>query len=168
MKAKATYFVMSLLLVVTNASPASLNCETSNFQSEVLSRVNHIRAAGAICGSVSYPPSTPLRWDARLQQAANQHSQDMANNNFFDHKSPTNGSTLTDRMQAAGYKYRSAGENISAGQATAEKAIAAWLASPAHCVTLMKSDFVDLGVSCRTNASAYYKTYWTLKAAAPI
>jgi uncharacterized protein YkwD len=169
LKASTRYTALLLCATVLNAwsGTDSGTCETSNFQAEVLSRVNQIRAAGAVCGGVTYAPASPMRWNSKLQVAANQHSQDMASHNFFDHKSHTNGSTLSDRMQAVGYQYRSAGENISAGQTTVEKTIATWLASPAHCVTLMKAEFVDLGVSCNLNASSKYKTYWTLKAAAP-
>ena len=33
----------------------------SHFQSDMLNRVNRIRAAGAVCGAVRYPPTGPLR-----------------------------------------------------------------------------------------------------------
>jgi uncharacterized protein YkwD len=91
----------------------------------------------------------------------------MASNNFFNHKSATNGTTLPERLRAVGYKYQSAGENIGAGQTSVEQVIAVWLASPGHCVTMMTAQFVDLGVSCKMNTNSYYKTYWTLKAAVP-
>lgn len=149
-------------------SQAPATCaSTSNFQSDMLSRVNRTRAAGAMCGAVRYPPAAPLRWSNQLQQAAAVHSRDMAEHNFFNHKSATNGTTLTERLRRVGYKFQAAGENIGAGPQTVAQAVDMWVASPGHCVTLMTATFVDLGASCKNNSNSYYKTYWTLKAATP-
>jgi uncharacterized protein YkwD len=143
-------------------------CVTDNLQADMVSRVNRIRAAGAVCGGVSYPPAKPLRWSAKLQQAASMHSDDMANNNFFAHKSATTGTTMVERLRSVGYSYQSAGENIGAGPSTVAQVLDMWVASPGHCVTLMTASFVDLGVSCKNNGNSFYKTYWTLKAASPL
>lgn len=143
------------------------SCAASSIQSAMLGHVNRIRATGAQCGRVHYPPAEPLRWSSKLQQAATVHSQDMAMHNFFSHKSPTTGTTLSERLRSVGYKYESAGENIGAGPGTVAQVIEMWIASPGHCVTLMTANFVDLGASCKNNSNSYYKTYWTLKAATP-
>ena len=156
------------LVQAAHANGASGTCASANFQAEMLRQINRIRAAGAVCGGVTYPPAAPLRWSPKLQQAAAVHSYDMANHNFFNHKSATNGTTLPERLRSVGYKYQSAGENIGAGQTSVEQVIAVWVDSPGHCVTLMKANFVDLGVSCKVNTHSHYKTYWTLKAAAPL
>jgi uncharacterized protein YkwD len=87
----------------------------------------------------------------------------MAANNFFAHQSPTNGSTLRERVPAAGYNYSSAGENLGAGQSSIAQVVSEWLASPSHCSTMMKSNFVDMGVSCKANAGTTYGTYWTME-----
>lgn len=143
-------------------------CTTAHVSSEMLSRVNRLRASGAVCGATRYPPAAPLRWSTKLQQAAALHSQDMASHNFFNHKSATNGSTLPERLRAVGYKYQAAGENIGAGVYTVAQVIDLWVASPGHCVTLMTANFVELGASCQNSSHSYYKTYWTLKAATPM
>lgn len=150
-----------------NSQTEATCVSTSDFQADMLSRVNRIRAAGAVCGGVRYPPAAPLRWSSQLQQAAALHSRDMAEHNFFNHKSATNGTTLTERLRSVGYKFQAAGENIGAGPATVAQALDMWVASPGHCVTLMTATFVDLGASCKNNSNSYYKTYWTLKAATP-
>lgn len=148
-------------------SHGDVSCTASSIQSDMLGRVNRIRAAGAVCGSVHFPPAGPLRWSNKLQQAAAVHSQDMAMHNFFNHKSASNGTTLPERLRGVGYRYQLAGENISAGPSTVAQVIDMWIASPGHCVTLMTANFVDLGASCKNNSKSYYKTYWTLKAATP-
>jgi uncharacterized protein YkwD len=142
-------------------------CVTADMPSEVLSQVNHIRAQGAVCGNVRYPPVKPLRWSSKLQQAADKHSNDMATHNFFSHKSASNGSTLIERLRSVDYSYRFAGENIGAGPSTVAQVMDMWVASPAHCVNMMTEHFAELGVSCKNNSNSKYKTYWTLKAAAP-
>jgi uncharacterized protein YkwD len=144
------------------------NCVTTNLQSDVLHQVNQLRAQGAVCGGVRYPAAKPLRWSTQLQRAADQHSHDMATHNFFNHKSASNGSTLPERLRSAGYNYRTAGENIAAGPSTVAQVVAMWVDSPAHCVTMMTASFIELGVSCKNNSNSHYKTYWTLKAAAPM
>ena len=155
-------------LLQPQSSHGDATCASaSHFQSDMLNRVNHIRAAGAVCGGVRYAPTGPLRWNTKLQQAAAAHSHDMADHNFFNHKSATNGTTLSERLRSVGYKYKAAGENIGAGPATVAQIVDMWVASPGHCVTLMVANFVDLGASCKNNSNSYYKTYWTLKAAMP-
>ena len=155
-------------LQASPSSHADATCASaSHFQSDMLSRVNSIRAAGAVCGGVRYPAAAPLRWNSKLQHAAAVHSNDMADHNFFNHKSATNGTTLPERLRSVGYKYQAAGENIGAGPATVAQVVDMWVASPGHCVTLMTANFVDLGASCKNNSNSYYKTYWTLKAATP-
>jgi uncharacterized protein YkwD len=143
-------------------------CVTDNLEADMVNSVNRIRAAGAVCGGVSYPPVKPLRWNAKLQQAASVHSEDMASHNFFAHKSATTGFTMVERMRIVGYNYQSVRENIGAGPNTVAEVLDMWVASPGHCVTLMTASLVELGASCKSNSNSLYKTYWTLKAASPL
>jgi uncharacterized protein YkwD len=103
-----------------------------------------------------------VAWDGQLQNAATAHSTDMAAHNFFSHTG-SDGSTLRQRVPAAGYDYRKAGENIAAGQMSVAQVVADWMASPSHCVNMMQPEFRDLGVSCKTSAASDYKIYWTLE-----
>jgi uncharacterized protein YkwD len=152
---------------IVDVKPDQSLCVTADMHAQVLSQVNQIRAQGAVCGGVRYPPAKPLRWSTKLQQTADKHSQDMATQNFFNHKSVSNGSTLVERLHSVDYSYRSAGENIGAGPATVAQVMDMWVTSPAHCVTIMTAHFADLGVSCKNNSNSKYTNYWTLKAAAP-
>jgi uncharacterized protein YkwD len=149
--------------VLSAVADGDITCGLPNYQAEMTSRVNAARAAGAVCGGVTFPPAGGLRWNTALQNAATAHSNDMAANNFFAHQSPTNGSTLRERVPAAGYNYSSAGENLGAGQSSIAQVVAEWLASPSHCATMLKANFVDMGVSCKSNAATVYGTYWTME-----
>lgn len=126
----------------------------------VLTLVNQARSVARSCGSTAYPATTALAADAALVAAARAHSQDMQAKDYFSHTS-LDGRTPWERMTAAGYSYRTAGENIAAGQPTPEAVMAAWLASPGHCANIMNASFRDLGVGVASGSSSTYGIYWT-------
>jgi uncharacterized protein YkwD len=146
-----------------SASASDTTCGIANFQGDLLARVNTLRASGAVCGGVGYPAARSLGWDGQLQNAATAHATDMATNNFFAHQSPTNSTTLRERVPAAGYNYQSAGENIAAGQTSVAQVMADWINSPSHCANMMKASYRDIGVSCKINPSSDYKYYWAME-----
>lgn len=87
----------------------------------------------------------PLQMDSALMAAAREKSQDMKDNNYFSHTSPTFGSPF-DRLQALGIQYSAAGENIAKGQRTAEEVVAAWMASQGHRENILNPNFTHIGV----------------------
>ena len=109
----------------------------ANFAEQVVVLVNVERAAAACA---------PLTMHPQLNQAALAHSEDMALNDFFDHTG-SNGSSVTDRMEAAGYtNWTNAGENIAAGQPTPAEVMTSWMNSPGHRANILNCDFEDIGV----------------------
>jgi uncharacterized protein YkwD len=86
-----------------------------------------------------------LRMDDTLTAAAQGHAEDMAAEGYFSHSSQ-DGRSPFDRMTAAGYDYRAAGENIARGQPDADAVMAAWMDSPGHRQNILNCDFEDLGV----------------------
>lgn len=58
-----------------------------------------------------------LTADSRLQTAADLHSQDMAQNDFFSHTS-LDGTRFSERISAQQYDWNRCGENIAAGYTT--------------------------------------------------
>jgi uncharacterized protein YkwD len=149
------------------ASDSDTTCGIANFQVEFLAQINTARQTGAVCGDRVLTATGALSWSEKLRDAANLHSQDMADNNYFAHESPTNGSTLRERIQSVGYDYKEAGENLAAGQTTIAKVVADWMKSPNHCANLLNPVFTDMGASCKRSNNANYKTYWTLEMAQP-
>lgn len=134
--------------------------EWTSYENQVLTLVNQRRAAGATCGGVYKPPVPALTLDTRLRCAARKHSKDMGVNNFFSHTG-SNGSTPWQRITSAGYAYRSAGENISAGYATPSAAVTGWMNSTAHCNNIMNPAFKHLGVGYFFRSGSTYSHYWT-------
>ncbi len=132
---------------------------TSSAQAtEVLELTNAARAKSRTCGNTNHPAVGPLSSNSILQSVAQAHSQDMANRGYFDHTNLA-GKSPFDRMEAAGYNYRSAGENIAAGQPTPSAVVQAWIDSPGHCRNIMSGSFTELGVGIATGGD--YGIYWT-------
>lgn len=100
---------------------------------------------------------TALRWDDRLARAADKHSADMANQDYFSHTSQ-DGRSPSDRVKAEGYN-SGAGENIAAGQETPESVMKTWMNSPGHRANILNCDYKSLGVGLHRGGS--YRFYWT-------
>ena len=85
-----------------------------------------------------------LAMDSELSALARTKSQDMLENGYFAHESPTLGSAAA-MLDGSGYAYQGVGENI-AHHANVEKANAAFLSSPAHRTVMMGSQWEKVGV----------------------
>lgn len=147
------------------ATTADTSATTASAASTVdvaaaLQLLNAARAVPRDCGGTigMLPAVQPLRWSAELEQAAIGHSEWMQANNTLSHTG-ADGSSVGTRATAAGYAWRSIGENIAAGQRDLAAVIASWLASPGHCRNIMHPDFVDTGLALKADA---YRTWWTL------
>ncbi|MCL1631130.1 CAP domain-containing protein [Sporolactobacillus sp. CPB3-1] len=101
----------------------------------------------------------PLKADnSALSKMARAKSQDMRDKNYFDHQSPTYGSPF-DMMKKYGISYKSAGENIAAGQKTPEEVVQGWMNSPGHRANILNASFTTIGVGYVEGGS--YGSYWT-------
>ena len=96
-----------------------------------------------------------LTEDASLTRTARMKSQDMHDNRYFDHNSPTYGSPF-DLMKAQGIRYRTAGENIAMGYATPEAVVSAWMNSSGHRANILNASYTKIGVGYVANGN-----YWT-------
>ncbi|MCK9801536.1 CAP domain-containing protein [Pseudomonas sp. MAFF 302030] len=140
-----------------------LSARLGDWQAEgqkLLEQINRARAQPRQCGPQSFGATTPLAWNPSLATAAEAHTRDMANNNYFDHKD-RQGGTPGDRAELAGYVGQAIGENIAAGQDTAVKVVDGWLASPGHCANLMNPSFRELGAAYAVDPKSDAGIYWT-------
>ena len=92
-----------------------------------------------------------------LTNVATKKAQDMADNGYFDHTSPTYGSPF-EMMTRFGVQYRSAGENIAAGQKTAQEVMNSWMNSSGHRANILNADYEQIGIGYVTGGK--YGTYW--------
>jgi uncharacterized YkwD family protein len=86
----------------------------------------------------------PLQIDYQLSKAARLKSQDMVDNNYFSHQSPTYGSPF-DMMKQFGISYRAAGENIACNQ-DVQAAHQALMNSQGHRENILSSSFTHIGI----------------------
>lgn len=89
---------------------------------------------------------SPVSWDGEGAAVAKSHSQDMRQNDYFQHTSPSTGMGPMDRLQQSGISYTLAGENIAKGQWDAIEAHEAWMNSAGHRKNILHSPFERLGV----------------------
>lgn len=120
----------------------------------IIEETNRYRTMGARCGNRNFPPVEPVVWNSRLAEAAQLHSTDMNENQFFDHTG-SGGSTLVSRVEQVGYNYNTIGENIAMGETQTEVIVVeGWMNSPGHCRNIMNGSFSEMGV-------ARSGIYWT-------
>lgn len=116
------------------------------FEREVVALVNEQRAAYGLAA---------VELSAELCQKARIKSQDMADNRYFSHDSPTYGSPF-DMMNALGITYRTAGENIAMGYSTPVAVVDAWMHSEGHRANILNASYRALGVGYVADGN-----YWT-------
>jgi uncharacterized protein YkwD len=85
----------------------------------------------------------PLTLKSKLSKAAQNHADDMANNEFFGHTS-SDGTTWGVRIKQAGY--RPGGENLAFGADAATVVVRSWLGSSKQRRTILDCDVTKIGV----------------------
>lgn len=117
-----------------------------SYESEVIRLVNEIRTENGL---------KPLAANWELSRIARYKSEDMANNRYFSHTSPTYG-TPFQMIRSFGLTYRSAGENIAYGQRTPAAVVNAWMNSSGHRANILNPSFTQIGVGYCASGN-----YWT-------
>lgn len=118
----------------------------------MLSRINAYRAQYGL---------KALTVDNRLVTAAALHSRDQANRCTMSHTG-SNGSGVGYRINAQGYDFEVAKENVAAGQSSVDEVMTAWWNSPGHRANLLSSDVENVGFGkVVNNGCGSYGTYWT-------
>lgn len=118
----------------------------SSFESEVIRLVNEIRTQNGL-------KALTANWE--LSRVARYKSQDMVDNRYFSHTSPTYGSPFQ-MIKAFGLSYRTAGENIAYGQATPRAVVNAWMNSSGHRANILNASYTQIGVGYVAKGH-----YWT-------
>ncbi len=88
----------------------------------------------------------PLLWNEKLALAARVKSVDMITDGYWSHTSP-DGKTPWFFMKQAGYKYRSAGENLARGFDSASATVNAWMNSEGHKANILSVKYKETGVA---------------------
>lgn len=134
----------------SSSSGGSTTTQTTTMtadEKEVFDLINKQRTANGL---------TALKMDSEVQRVARIKAQDMVNNNYFSHTSPTYGSPF-DMLKSFKISYKTAGENI-AGNSSNSGAVDAWMNSSGHKANILNGNFNYTGVGVVTG-SKYGKIY---------
>jgi uncharacterized protein YkwD len=121
---------------------------------DMLDRVNAERSLRGLA---------PMRYDDRLVEAAQRHSDDQAASRQMSHTG-SDGSTLVVRIDRVGYDWRRLGENVAYGYPDAASVMAGWMASDGHRRNILSAN-TELGVGVAAGADG--RLYWTQVFATP-
>ena len=124
----------------------SVNSSVSDYEKKVVELVNEIRKDYGL---------SELKLNTKLCAVAKAKSQDMKDNNYFSHTSPTYGSPF-DMIKSFGISYRTAGENIAMGYRTPEEVVDGWMNSEGHRANILNGSFKEIGMGHVANGN-----YWT-------
>lgn len=130
----------------TNTDTSITDDSVSEYEKRVVELVNVERAKYGL---------SALTLNAELSAVARAKSQDMKDNGYFSHTSPTYGSPF-DMMKSFGIKYNTAGENIAYGYRTPEAVVEGWMNSEGHRANILNSSYKEIGVGYVASGN-----YWT-------
>lgn len=124
----------------------SLDSSALSFEKEVVRLVNKERTSRGL---------KPLTQNWELSRVARYKSQDMKDNRYFAHNSPTYGSPGK-MIRDFGISYRSYGENIAKGYSTPQAVVDGWMNSSGHRQNILNPSFTQIGVGYVASGN-----YWT-------
>lgn len=134
----------------SSSGNTSSSTETSNMNSdekEVFDLINKQRTNNGLAA---------LKNDSEVQRVARIKAQDMVDNNYFSHTSPTYGSPF-DMLKSFKISYKTAGENI-AGNSSNSSAVTTWMNSSGHKANILNSNFNYTGIGV-VSSPKYGKMY---------
>ena len=110
----------------------------------------------------------PLTVDPILANEAQRFSGVQAQLGKLSHRG-TDGTNAGQRLTRAGYRWRFYGENLAAGQTSAEDVVRSWMNSPAHRANVLspKATQIGIGHTALANDPNRYYDYFVMEIARP-
>lgn len=137
----------------TSSSPSLPSSEAAS----VIQLTNAERSAAGV---------PALATNNRLVLAAQLHANQMAQLQQMEHELP--GSTYpapADRLAAAGYAWRTFGENIAFNYRSPEEVLRGWMGSSGHRANILSNSFTEMGAAVARDAQG--RPYWVQVFGAP-
>ena len=155
----------------SNASPQPPGSNAPPTLSPILATralqlINDVRARGIRCGNELFGPAPPVTLSSTLGGVAFGHADDMATNNYFEHRD-LSGKSPSDRVRATGYQEKLVCENIAYGPKSVDEVVQGWLDSPGHCENIMDPRFVEMGLGYAKSHDSKHALYWVQVLATP-
>jgi uncharacterized protein YkwD len=141
----------------TPSTPTSPSTPSSSEAESVIRLTNTERAAAGVA---------PVTMESRLMVAAQLHATQMAQLQRMEHNLPEGQyPTPADRLAAAGYSWRTYGENIAFNYRSPEDVMHGWMGSSGHRANILNSAFTQMGAAVARDAQG--RPYWVQVFAAP-
>jgi uncharacterized protein YkwD len=137
MRPASAAYTLALLLGMIVLVPLAAHAQAT-FEDQIMEIVNQERWNN---GQLA-----PLKRCDLLDTSTGLHSDNMAVRNFHAHCDPDTKTLPWNRMNAAGYIYNSAGENIAAGYTTPSAVMTAWMGSSGHRANILSTTFREIGI----------------------
>lgn len=131
--------------------PAPQSDAIHQMETQIISEVNAVRQKH---------DRPKLTENPTLRAIARDYSRQMLRREFFSHTGPS-GSTVADRVQAAGLSFRRVGENLAMTENVdrpAEDLVADWMESPPHRKNILEGKYTQTGVGVWKEKDLYYFT----------
>lgn len=96
---------------------------------------------------------------SQVSRAAQYHANDMARRRTMTHTG-SNGSNAGQRVSAQGFFWRSVGENVAAGQTSAQQVMTAWMNSSGHRANILNWRYQYIGIGVARGSNGVY--YWCM------
>lgn len=133
-----------------SSAPPPTSAPPSSVASDVVRYTNEQRVRNGLPAFVASP---------RLMEAARLHAEQMAQYQRMDHtigaaKYPT----LQSRLDAVGYVYQNAAENVAWNSPTAQGVVTGWMNSPGHRANILNRGLTEIGTAMARSAKG--EPYW--------
>lgn len=145
--AKVYWPYLPVLLFMLIGLPFISNPRYNLHKGNVLSYATEMSPGGLLGASNSQRAANGvggLTLNALLNQAAQQKANDMVARDYWSHNTPE-GNQPWVFIDATGYEYKKAGENLAYGFETSADAITGWMNSPSHRANMLDSAFDEVG-----------------------
>lgn len=130
-------FVLKVAILATSINFPNNIFFASIVRSQLVQMLNQTRASMGL---------SPLQESEKLNETALLKAQDMVENGYFNHTSPT-GVTPWHWFYEAGYDYKYAGENLAVGFYDSSQVYRAWLDSPSHKENIISPYYTEVGTA---------------------
>lgn len=138
-------------VILRNTVPLKEKKADFSISQELLELVNDAREeAGCL----------PLKIDETLCELATLKAEDMRQNNYFDHISPTYGSPF-EMLQNHNINYKRAGENIARGYTSVRAVFEGWMASEGHRQNILNKAYTVMGLGYDSQGNYWAQLFMT-------
>jgi uncharacterized protein YkwD len=136
------YFVILLLVLKITTVLVTINFPQNIFFADI-TKLTLENFANQTRQSLGLPA---LNGNQKLDEAARLKAENMVQNQYFNHTSPS-GITPWFWFLKAGYKYKYAGENLAIGFFDSKEVYNAWLNSPSHKANIVNPKYTEVGTA---------------------